>query len=247
MTTNVIDRDARRVATDSRWSFEDGHELHYVDDTNFDKIFVGKDLIAVFAGDSQLIAAWKEWIALPNYWDVDTPETEIDRNGVTSSIAIALITKPECELEYCRGVYLFLDGSFMFTGTGWEHALQCFRANKDIERCVESAKADDCTGGIVRIVDVVTGQGNLADPQKGLENIRECYEQRGFIMDKVSRKVTPVREAANDQSAAGQQVKELHFRAPTAHDSVPWSREDHVRLGKALERLKSRAQSKQQD
>ena len=155
------------------------------------------------------------------------------------------MTTPECELAYCRGVYLFVDGAFMFAGTGWTHAMECFRSNKDIEKSVESAKADDFTGGTVRVVDVATGQGNLSAPQRGLEDVSECYRERGMIMDTASRKITPVRQAANDQSAAATQGhQQMFFSAPTGHDSVPWTPEDHVRLGKALERLKNRALAK---
>lgn len=247
MTTNVIDQENRRVASDSRWSVEDADNIYFVDDTGFDKIAVGEDVVMVCAGDSQLIAEWKAWITLPDYWDVTPPQTEIMRDGNPCSISVAIITSPECELAYCRGVYLFVDGAFMFTGTGWVHAMQCFRSNKDVEKCVESAKADHFTGGTVRIVDVTTKQGNLANPQQGVEDIRAAFNERGHVMDKVSRKVTPVRQAANDQSAADLKAQELHFSAPTGHDSVPWSREDHLRLGKALEKLKLRAQTKHQD
>jgi len=125
--------------------------------------------------------------------------------------------------------------------------MQCFRLHKDVERCVTSAKADNFTGGTVRIVDVTSGQNNLSDPQQGHSNVEDSYRERGFIMDTGSKNVRPVRVAANDQSSVPTQAGQLHFSAPTGHDSVPWSSEDHQRLGMALEKLKNRALAKQQD
>jgi len=244
MTTNVIDLAAKQVASDSRWSFTaDDGLFHYVEETSFDKIGINDDVVMVCAGDARLIDAWKTWLQQPSFFHTTPPETEVVRNGVVHPVYVALITRPECELLYCKGVYWLVDGTFMFTGTGGEYARDCFSTNKNIEKCIGSAAdVDDHTGGPVKRVDVATGKGNLAHPPKGVDDIYESYNQRGFIMDRKTRVITPVTQpAANDQSVHG---REMHFSAPTGQPASAWTREDHLRLGKALQVLSDRADAR---
>lgn len=245
MTTNVIDLSAKVVASDSRWSWLDGNNLHFVDDTAFDKIAVCEDVVMICAGDAGLIGDWRDWVQKPKFYDLPIPNTEIDRNGTMSPIYVALITRPEGELIYCKGIYWLVDGTFMFTGTGGDHARVCFGSNKDIEQCIVTAsEKDHHTGGQVRKVDVVTGKGNLANPAKGVQDIHDSYVQRGQIMDLVSntkKSVAPATAAANDQTA---QAKQMHFSAPTGQTPAPWTSEDHLRLGKALKSLAYRAENR---
>jgi len=249
VTTNFIDHEARKVASDSRWSFVRDGKIHYVDDTSFDKIVITDSVVMICAGNAALIDAWKKWVLQPEFWDVNPPQTDVkdDKGNVVDSITVAIVTRPECQLYYCRGVYWFVDGTFMFTGTGGGHAMACFHSNRDLNRCMESARSDNFTGGTIRIVDVSTGESNLASPQLELENVLTTYSERGCIMDPSNGKITPVRAAANDQAAAPAQAHSLPFSAPTGHDCAPWTPDDHVRLGRALERLKTRALNKQQD
>ena len=242
VTTNVIDLNAKVVASDSRWSYVQDDKMHYVDDTSFDKIAVCDDAVMVCAGDAELIGVWKEWLNKDQFYNVQTPPTELDRNGEIVSVYVSLITRPEGELLYSKGVYLFVDGMFMFAGSGGTHACDCFTTNKDVEMCIETAKKQDiCTGGQVRKIDVVTGKSNLADPQLGVDDIQASYSQRGNTMDLVKstkQSAAPGGSASNDQQVQGEK---LFFTAPTGPLESRWTQEDHVRLGKALQKLSDRA------
>ena len=50
------------LATDSRWSQQQGRWLVYVDDTAFQKIEVSHDTAFMFAGRGIAIQRWKDWI-----------------------------------------------------------------------------------------------------------------------------------------------------------------------------------------
>nr|WP_294864393.1 hypothetical protein [uncultured Pseudogulbenkiania sp.] len=243
MTTNVFDKSAVTVATDSRWSFRiQGHAICYVDDTGFDKIFVDKssDFAASFAGNAGLIESWKEWLDT----DMSTQSPPVFANGV--SISVCIVDKNGDPLFYENQDIHHLDGS-LFAGSGSLHAYECWKQNKSATKAVESAKILDCySGGSVVSVDFPNGKHNVVN-NATLKDVSASFLQKGFVMYLNNNATQPVEfktAAANDpllqQAAKDLSAGNVQVSAPYDSMYQDWSDDSKAALGEALKKLKAR-------
>ncbi|WP_155767673.1 hypothetical protein [Xanthomonas hortorum] len=129
MTTNVLDNNSKRLASDSRWSLLIGGHLVYVDDTGFDKIADRASAGMICAGDAQLIGAWKEWFLARDQIDLPPTERRLS-NGALSPICVTIISKPGFTIDFSSGNYHAYQNLALFCGSCASSAMACFSVNK---------------------------------------------------------------------------------------------------------------------
>lgn len=173
MTTNVYDGLSFTLATDARWSLSLGYALLYVDDTGFEKIDFTDRIAYMFAGDSDVIAKWKNWIR--------SPGSSVRTRPALGRIAICMVDIGSGEVVFDRG-QLIVKGNTRFAGTGATPAHQCWSENGCAKKAVETAKsADVYSGGTVKFFETLTKTHNLAQ-DSAYEQVIECFKQRGKYM-----------------------------------------------------------------
>lgn len=243
MTTNVYDKTAGTLASDSRWSFrliEDGPiritaALLYVDDTGFEKIELQPDYSYIFAGPSDLIDRWKKWINSPTR-NVERPP------GVANDFALCIVETKTGSIMYEHGQRV-KDDEYRFAGTGAIPAHTCWISNKCAKKAVESAKANDIfSGGDVKYLELRSQAHNL-NQEGTYESINKLTLQKGMVMYLSGTKAPiPVEEAA----AKDPRIKELVGKiakgdvaaeAPCGLDTIVWTEGDVQRLNSALGKM----------
>jgi hypothetical protein len=244
MTTNVYDGPARTVATDSRWSWPVilGRWFVYLDDTGFDKIQVLKDLVVMYAGNGQLVQAWRDYFAAE-------PRDLSKQPAATKEVCVCVVdAETGAFVNSAGGDYQVFEDSH-FGGTGGEYARDCWATNRDAIRAVETAKMKDrSSGGDVKYLDVVNKRGNLmlVHPTNlvTIQMVNQALHKRGVVMD-LRKNVTVGGEAVPFEKAAaahaelaefGQQVAagEISPSAPFAGMDREWTTAEKQGLNDAL-------------
>lgn len=240
MTTNVYDVKASTVASDSRWSFlvknndekESLAAIVYVDDTGFDKMIIAEGACALFAGNSRLIDAWKQWIA-------STAKAVIPRPPVIDDFAMCIIDAGNGDLIFEHGQKI-ADDTYRFAGTGAKYAHKCWLNNKCAQRAVKSASdVDDYSGGEVKFFNIKTQQHNVT-PNGLYELINEATITRGVVMYTAYQgKTVSVQEAAATDPRIRTLLQnistgEASAEAPSGHDPIIWTETDVKRLDASL-------------
>lgn len=245
MTTNVFDKTAGVLASDTRWSFrliQDGPikstlALLYVDDTGFEKIEYQPDYSFIFAGPSDLIDRWKKWI------NSSTRSLE-NPPGVANDFALCIIDMATGEVLEEHGQRI-RDDLYRFAGTGAEPAHNCWKENKDPKRAVASATAagaDIFSGGEVKYLNIKDASHNL-NVSGTYELINQLTLKRGMVMYLSGNHAPmPIDEAAaNDpriKDLANKIAKgEVAAEAPCGLDTVVWTDTDVQRLNASLKKM----------
>jgi len=241
MTTNVNDITAAKLATDSRWSVHiPGHAICYIDDTGFDKIYVDSNMnfACSFAGNSILIALWKDWLAT----DMSTPQPPVFYNNV--GVSICLMDKTGMPLFFAGQDIQHQDDGSLFAGSGARPAYECWKINKCAETAVNSAKKlDHFSGGSVVSTDFTYGTHNVRN-SKTLGDVNAIFTEKGLVMYLNSNQNTvefktaaasdpKLQELARDLSAGSAQLT-----APYDAMYQDWSPEHKEGLANALTHLK---------
>lgn len=243
MTTNVYDKAAGVLASDTRWSYrlvQDGPicstvALLYVDDTGFEKIEYQPDYSYIFAGPSDLIDRWKMWINSPNR-AVEAPP------GVANDFALCIIEMATGEVFEEHGQRI-RDDLYRFAGTGAEPAHNCWKKSKDPRKAVRSATDGDIfSGGEVKYLNLKDSSNNL-DASGTYELIKQHTLKRGMVMY-TSGNNAPV--SIDEAAARDPRIKELVAKiakgdavaeAPCGLDTVVWTDSDVKRLNSSLQRM----------
>jgi hypothetical protein len=243
MTTNVFDKSAGILASDTRWSFrlvQDGPlkstlALLYVDDTGFEKIEHQPDYSYIFAGPSDLIDRWKKWINSETR-NVEAPP------GVANDFALCIVEMATGEVIEEHGQRI-RDALYRFAGTGAEPAHNCWKTNKDPRKAVQSAAAGDIfSGGEVKYLSLKDSSHNL-DGSGTYESINQLTLKRGMVMY-LSGNHAPMsidEAAANDPRIKHLAQKiakgEVAAEAPCGLDTVVWTDTDVQRLNASLQKM----------
>ncbi len=180
MTTNVYDKGALKVGTDSRWSFNTDYAVFYIDDSGFEKIVDTATAVFLFAGDSQVIQAWKEYLF---------DEGIKDDPGLTG-IAMLMVDKADGGVVFEHGQDIQLSNKIgdvehmvaSFAGSGARHAAGCWRSNNCAVKSVDTAKLmDPYSGGETKYFELATQTGNLTQ-DVGLKGMNVAFMERGMVM-----------------------------------------------------------------
>jgi hypothetical protein len=167
MTTNVYDRKAGIMASDSRWSVQYGNYLLYVDDIGVDKITPYQGHVAMFAGDSREILIWKNWLL--------TNPTDLSLMPEPNKVNICLAREKDLDVIFEYRV-LTVPGVAYFGGTGGIEALKCWVNNGCAKKSVATASSIDmCTGGQVMFYDLNNRDSNLTAFLSGTAPITPEY------------------------------------------------------------------------
>lgn len=240
MTTIVIDKKRKIVASDSRWSLSRGDLIFYVDDTGFDKIADRFQASIVCCGDGKLIEAWRDWFLRPAINTALLPPTERMENDQCLSISINMVSKPDCRILFSRGWTLNYENEGMFSGSGAVHAKDCFSVNRCAKTAVHSASLKDpATGGETKYVEIETNRHNLSASKGTLAHAHEELLKRGMVMNTRTNNVTPISKLPPDISGTVSAISngDVSLSAPTGLPHAPWSDAEKLELRKAMEQL----------
>jgi len=243
MTTIVIDKKRKVIASDSRWSLSRDDLIFYVDDTGFDKIADRFQASIVCCGDGKLIEAWRDWFLRPTINTALLPPTERIENGQCLSIVINMVSKPDCGILFSRGWTLNYENEGMFSGSGAVHAKDCFSINRCAKTAVHSASLKDpATGGETKYVELETNRHNLSALKGTLAHAHEELLKRGMVMDTRTNNVIPISNLKPDISETISAIGngDVSLSAPTGVPHAPWTDAEKSELLKAVEKLAER-------
>lgn len=248
MTTNVICRPSKLLASDSRWSSDiEGYPdcLAFVDDAGFDKISLRPTHALVFAGDGELIAGWKEWFSRATMDFASLPKVNrlIPGTNKMESMVVSLVKRATCEVIFTVGRFEAHGEDARFTGSGAEYAKDCYA----VKRCgktsiVTASGKDKWTGGEVKYVELETGSHNLNMTQATLGELLNALNQRGFVMDTKANTVTPINEwraAHQDGDRSASTASLSNISAPTGMPTRCWSPQEHDDFIRALREVEA--------
>ena len=179
MTTNVYDASGGVLATDSRWSYQHGWFLIYIDETAFEKLEVIGNFAFMFAGRGQVIQNWKTYLRSKPTDGSNMPDCDgMCMSGVNTTTGA---------IRFAEGNSVSREGA-TFAGSGSKHAVECWLRNRNAKRSVESAKVfDPATGGRTMYYELNGGGHNLAQGHVGLPgtiaDVDKALLTRGIIMD----------------------------------------------------------------
>lgn len=239
MTTNAFDQRASKVASDSRWSYllKDGEEFRavvYADDTGFDKMVIGQGACALFAGPSNLIDEWKEYIKSPNKIVLRRPRTQ-------KGFAVCIADGSTGRIIFEHGQEYREENVYRFAGSGAGFAKTCWLVNGDAVKAVTSASlADMFSGGAVKYFDFKTQDHNV-DLTGKYASINEAITRRGIVMyAKYAGKKVSIHDAAKTDPKVQTLLRDIAAGnasavAPTGADPVIWTDADEERLDASLE------------
>lgn len=235
MTTTAIDSKRKLVTCDSRWSFVDGDDVFYVDDTGFDKIVSRAFGTLVCAGDARLIEQWRNWFMTPTVNMQGMPPTErVDNMGKTQGIAVSLVLSPEGKPLFSNGTHVLYEDFARFSGSGSYHAYQCFAVNGCGLRCIESAaKMDPMTGGETKYFDFTKKDTNAGWTPITVEEVEKLFLTRGMVMNTKTKAVTPIQQ--HPKFAGGAGAHDFSLSAPTGQPTRAWSEVEKVRFLEAMQ------------
>lgn len=238
MTTNVYDANTGFVASDSRWSVPWGNKVVYVDDANFNKIELHKDIAFVFAGNGLKVQEWKNWIRTAPTSAIGMPDCD--------GMSVCMVHVEENRVMFAERQDIVKDGGF-FAGSGSRFAFMCWTDNRNAPKSVETAKRfDPYTGGEVKYLHFSTKDHNLhihPTAEATIQSVAEAICTRGHVMNiaadngtNVPFKLTEL--AANDAEARALQAKlasgALSPEAPCDGMYDQWTDEQKGKLVTAL-------------
>ncbi|MRJ38495.1 hypothetical protein [Pseudomonas haemolytica] len=242
MTTNVICRTKKLLTSDSRWSCSIvGYPDHiaFVDNTGFDKLAVRQAHALVFAGDGELIAAWKAWFTAKSLDFGKMPGFHrlIPGTNILESIVISLVKKPSCDVMFSSGNFMAHGEEARFSGSGAQFAKDCYARNLCGRTAITTAgQSDPATGGETKFVELETGSTNLTVLQATLNELKNALNVRGFVMDTTTKTVTPINAwqpgSADAKRAIVSSVASIS--APTGLPTRCWSDQEQNEFVKAL-------------
>lgn len=231
MTTNVYDKRAGQLASDSRWSRISGEWIIWVDDTGYDKIICDARLGFLFAGELDKIDIWKQWVIAGRKGVKPLDQL---RGGGMSVIQIDLA---DGEIKFQS--HKFLSSTFgvaikaLYAGNGAIFAKTCWDVNKCALKAVDSAKIEDkSSGGTVMHYDRKSKSTNIVNTAS-VTDVQQQLKDKGIIMHtKDACEPMSVIDAANDpsnpiQQALAQMVVSggIALSAPFPEMNEPWSDE----------------------
>lgn len=236
MTTNVFDRVNGMLATDSRWSQQQGRWLVYVDDANCHKIEVAANTAFMFAGRGYLIQQWKDWI-----------RAGADPHGIPGfdGLCICAVSIDTQELKICEGLSIVREDA-AFGGSGAKFACPCWETNRDTPKSVETAKAlDPATGGETKFFKLPTREHNLSlgpGKESTIADVDRAILTRGIVMD-IGNMGSAVPFRLSELAASNDEVRELKAKieagelsadAPSDAMYSQWTDEQKLRVTQAL-------------
>lgn len=243
MTTNVIDLLAGKVATDSRWSCKGTNFVLYIDNVGFEKIAQLRGFAYTFAGDGNLIAVWKDWLAegAPGGILAAPPPAVQTVNG-PRSIALCITDMAANRLLLHRGCF-GVQGMAYFAGSGGMTAKSCWQENHDATKAVNSAIGmDPYSGGNVKFLEFSSHQNNLND-NVSMKEVGKIISTKGTVMyaaNQNSSRSMSVEEAKNTDAEVKKLTDALSVGARSA--SAPceamytcWTDDEMASLRAALE------------
>ena len=235
MTTNVVDLiDAKKVlACDSRWSFETNNYLYFVDDSDYDKLYFNRVLVAVFAGNSTVIDNLKVWL---QHMNGDMPE--LDGSSIIAyrlSDGVIFARNHTYCLESEDNIPMAV-----FSGSGSYDAMNCWTVNRCAKKAVSTAGSTDAyTGGSVRFFEVVNNHHNVGN-QIPLSDLFNVFFTKGFAMRKgnifpaQTSVAISISEAIKDPVVKEEldcfQSNGANFVAPSPESFIPWSHDEKQRF-----------------
>lgn len=243
MTTNVICRIQKVLASDSRWSTDPLKDhpdcIAFVDDTGFDKLAVSTHYSLVFAGDGELIARWKSWFLAAKMDFMNAPPVHrlIPDTNKLRSIVISLVKNATSEVIFSSGNFLAHREDARFAGSGAQFAKDCYATNACAKTAVVTAGASDpATGGETKFVELSTGKHNLSVMQTTLFDMKNALEQRGYIMDMTTKTVTPINEWKPNSGETRRAIASAvaSVSAPTGLPTRCWTTQEQSELMRAL-------------
>lgn len=197
MTTNVYDKGAARLASDSRWSAITPCErfMLYTDDAKFDKIFVCDNtrLAFAFAGEANYVEMFKNW--LTDGMMNGEPEPESPREAKFTYCAVnidtGLVVKMHFPAKYPAKVVgsgaakAGDDVDAVFAGSGAEAAYSCWMITQDpIEAITVAMEEDSLTGGDI-VSTCLRSQVHNASAGSAAQLLEALL--KGTVMEKVSQ------------------------------------------------------------
>lgn len=239
MTTNVFDVQAAIVASDSRWSYtlKDGEIIRavvYADDTGFDKMVAGQGTCALFAGRSNLIDAWKEYIKSSHKIVLRRPDTE-------DKFAMCVINSANGSIIFEHGQEHREEKEYRFAGTGATWARNCWLSNHDALRAVDSASnKDKYSGGEIKYFKIKIQDHNL-NFSGVYSSINKAITQRGRVMyTAYDLKEVSIQDAAKTDVKVQTLLRDIasgnaSAEAPIGQKKVIWTDADNKRLDDSLE------------
>ena len=225
MTTNVMDKRNNRVTSDTRWSFQVGDDIFYVDDTGFNKIVHDASAVMICAGNACLIAEWKSWFLSP--FTLPLPPTK--RVISDQTILVSLIVKEGYRTLFSSGWTQEHQDAARFSGSGSEVAKDCYSVNGCSTKCVETAATQDSfTGGDVQYVEFSHDSTNVINDTLTPEEMFAQFAPRGFVMNEKTKNVVPIRDVPPSFFAKAMSGALELVSAPTDQPSRDWTeREKH--------------------
>ena len=243
MTTNVYDSHAGVVATDSRWSIQQGRWLVYVDDVPFHKIETLGQIAFVFAGKGRRIQEWKNWIR--------TKPSDLSARPSVDGISICLVEMVSKEVIFCEKQDIVKDGA-SFAGSGSRFAYMCWAVNRDARKSVESAKRlDHASGGDVKFLQFLDRVNNLnfasVVAEATIDMVDAAVRKRGMVMDLYENRTGGVPFKFSDIAASSpaddEDLLKLNARVTSGEASAEapcdgmysdWTAEQEAKLNSAL-------------
>ncbi|MES2716605.1 MAG: hypothetical protein V4795_12610 [Pseudomonadota bacterium] len=242
MTTNVYDSNVGLVATDSRWSIQQGRWLVYVDDVPFYKIETLGQIAFMFAGKGRKIQEWKYWIR--------TEPADLSARPSVDGISVCLVQMASKEVLFCEKQDIVKDGA-SFAGSGSRFAYMCWSVNRDARKSVESAKRlDPASGGDVKFLQFLDRANNFAAvvAEATIDMVDTALQKRGMVMDLYENrkggapfKLSDIAGATNP--AVDEDLLSLHAKVVSGEASAEapcdgmysdWTAEQEARLNSAL-------------
>jgi hypothetical protein len=237
VTTNVIDKQRRLLASDSRWSCQcDPDHIAYVDDTGFDKMADRTLGSLICAGSALLIEAWREWFLQPKL-DLDNKPrvyTLRDDGAVDQFITVSLLLKPECQSLFSFGQYIEFEDIAKFGGTGAQYARDCYSMNRcGLQAVATATGSDPMTGGEIKYVDFANFKNNLSTTKVSAQDAFNQLQSRGMKMNVKTGKIEPL----NPKAEPGHAMSAEALSAPTGQAPRKWSEREIEDFHNALKRL----------
>ncbi|MFM0484200.1 hypothetical protein PQQ81_26980 [Paraburkholderia strydomiana] len=245
MTTTAFDLSAKLLTSDSRWSActDDGTAIAYLDDdVGFDKIECAHGNAFLFAGNSQVIDAWKNFLR-------SGPLSAEGRPQI-AGIALLVAEMASGAVIYAYGQDIALPNAqnptmpvAIFAGSGSIWAAHCWNVNRCGRKAIDSAKAGDkFTGGATKFLELDSGNHNLAN-SISVEQMKTEFLKKGMVMyiNSAQQPQPLTTAAANDPK-----VKELCDRIAQGQATVSapcdamWmnpSQQDEDRLDAVLNQI----------
>jgi hypothetical protein len=195
-------------------------------------------LLLVFAGDSKLIAQWKDWLARGAI-ALEMPPTE---KFPDKRIAVTLTDTATEVVLFEHGQLLCKEQFARFAGSGKLHAYGYWLQNNDACLAVHYATTmDPFSGGAVKYFRFVTGENNLRETNR-VEQFAALMEDEGYIM-KLEPKDTPVpvKEAMKTDPEVVSMIDrlksgEMSLESPDSDALIPWTEEDKQDFCRILQR-----------